>query len=150
VKEGTHDKFSDVKNPNMFLPLWAGVPLAKSEIDKIIQNHMLNPDEFYGKNHFPSLSYDHPEYVPDGQWRGRVWPHVVYWMIQTLWKHGYHEEAEQVADRLLELLLAHPWIFENYESAEGIPVGLPEYNWSLSTTLALLLGRYKDPLPSLM
>jgi hypothetical protein len=150
VKEGTHDKFSDVKNPNMFLPLWAGVPLAKSEIDKIIQNHMLNPDEFYGKNHFPSLSYDHPEYVPDGQWRGRVWPHVVYWMIQTLWKHGYHEEAEQVADRLLELLLAHPWIFENYESAEGIPVGLPEYNWSLSTTIALLLGRYKDPLPSLM
>lgn len=148
VKEGTHSKFSGAKIPNMFLPLWAGVPLAKGEIDKIVRNHMLNPEEFYGKCPFPSLSYDHPEYHPSGQWRGRVWPHVVYWMVQTLWKHGYHREAGQVVDRLLDMMLANPWIYENYESSQGKPVGIPEYNWSLSTAIQLLLERYKEPLPS--
>ena len=148
VTEGTHSKFSGVKNPNMFLPLWAGVPLAKGEIDKIIRNHMLNPEEFYGECPFPSLSYDHPEYDPTSLWRGRVWPHVIYWMIQTLWKHGYQRQAEQVVDRLLDMMLANPWIHESYESSQGKPIGQPEYNWSLSTAIQLLLERYKEPLPS--
>jgi len=148
VTEGTHSRFSGAKTPNMFLPLWAGVPLAREEIDKIIRNHMLNPKEFYGDCPFPSLSYDHPEYDPTSLWRGRVWPHVMYWMIQTLWKHGYHGEAEQVADRLLDMLLENPWIHESYESSQGKPIGQPEYNWSLSTTIQLLLERYKEPLPS--
>jgi len=148
VKEGTRSKFSGAKTPNMFLPLWAGVPLAKGEVDKIVRNHMLNPQEFYGEYPFPSLSYDHPEYDPASLWRGRVWPHVNYWMIQTLWKHGYHQEAEQVADRVLDILLANPWIHESYESSEGKPIGQPEYNWSLSTAIQLLLERYKEPLPA--
>jgi hypothetical protein len=148
VKEGTQSQFSGTKTPNMFLPLWAGVPLARDEIDKIVRNHMLNPGEFYGECPFPSLSYDHPEYDPDSLWRGRIWPHVNYWMVQTLWKHGYHREAEQVADQVLEILLANPWIHESYESRQGKPIGQPEYNWSLSSAIQFLLERYKDPLPS--
>lgn len=147
VATGTRDKFSGVKGPNMFLPLWAGVPLPKEEVKKIIERHMLNPDEFYREYPFPSLSYDNPKYNPVGYWRGRIWPHVVYWMIQTLWRQGYHAEAELTADRLLEMMAQSPQIHENYESQNGGAIGLPDYNWSLATAIELLLERYKEPLP---
>jgi hypothetical protein len=151
VKEGTREVFSGVKNPNMFLPLWAGVPLPAREVSRIVAGHMLNPDEFFRELPFPSVSYDHPQYDPQGYWRGRIWPHVVYWMIQTLWGCGYHAEAELTAERLLTMFQRTPWFHENYASATGEGwnakerIGFPDYNWSHATVIELLLERYKEP-----
>ena len=114
----------------MFLPLWAGVPLPPDQVKAIVEKHMLNPHEFFRELPFPSLSYDNPKYDPTGYWRGRIWPHVVYWMIQTLWREGYRREAEQFADRLLKMLQKTPFLHENYESAGGGGIGCPDYNWS--------------------
>jgi putative isomerase len=66
VATGTRRKFTGAKGPNMFLPLWAGVPLPRENIKEIVERHMLNPDEFYREYPFPSLSYDHPRYDPTG------------------------------------------------------------------------------------
>lgn len=153
VKLGTKEPFTRVKTPNMFLPLWAGVPLPESEIRRIIEGHMLNPKEFFGEKPFPSTSYDDPAYDPNGYWRGRVWPHFVYWIIQTLWRYGYHAEAEQTADRIIEMFQTTPWLHENYNSGTGSgwdpnrKIGFPDYNWSCATVIELLLERYKEPLP---
>ena len=68
-------------------------------------------------------------------------------MIQTLWRQGYHREAEQCADRLLKMLQKTPFLHENYESAGGGGIGCPDYNWTCATAIELLLERYKDPLP---
>ena len=130
----------------MFLPLWAGVPLPPDQVKAVVEKHMLNPKEFFREMPFPSLSYDDPKYDPTGYWRGRIWPHVVYWMIQTLWRQGYHQEAELCADRLLKMLQRTPFIHECYESAGGGRKCSPDYNWS-ATAVELLLERYKDPLP---
>jgi hypothetical protein len=153
VEEGTHNKFSGVKTPNMFLPLWAGVPLPEAEVRRIVEHHMLNPNEFFRPLPFPSLSYDDPKYDPAGYWRGRIWPHFVYWMIQTLWWTGYHKEAELTADRLLEIMQIKPWLMENFNSSpEGVKKAedrdsQPEYVWTTSAAIELLLERYKDPSP---
>jgi putative isomerase len=147
VKAGTHEKLSGVKTPNMFLPLWAGVPLGRDQINAIVRQHMLNPREFYRPLPFPSLSYDNPKYDPKGYWRGRIWPHLVYWMIQTMWHQGFHQEADQTADWLLKMFQKTPWLHENYESALGEGVGTPDYNWSCATVIELLLQRYKEPMP---
>jgi hypothetical protein len=147
VKTNTHEKLSGVKTPNMFLPLWAAVPLDQEQVKAIVERHILNPKEFYRELPFPSLSYDNPNYVPDGYWRGRIWPHVVYWMIQTLWRQGYQQQAEQTADRLLKMLEKSPWLHENYESASGAGIGQPDYNWTCATAIELLLERYKEPMP---
>ena len=153
VREGTHEKFSGVKNPNMFIPLWAGVPLPQSEIRRVVEDHMLNPKEFFRELPFPSLSYDNPKYDPKSYWRGRIWPHIAYWMVQTLWRTGYHKEAEVTADRLLNILHKTPWYMENYQSSpEGITAApdiysRPEYNWSHATVIELLLERYKETEP---
>lgn len=152
VQVGTKIPFNRVKTPNMFLPLWAGVPLPPEEIKKIIEQHMLNPNEFFGEKPFPSVSYDDPTYDPNGYWRGRVWPHFVYWIIQTLWRYGYHAEAEEIADRILKMFQSTPWLHENYNSASGSgwdpnkKIGFPDYNWSCATVIELLLERYKDPM----
>ncbi|MCC6127425.1 MAG: hypothetical protein IT426_20900 [Pirellulales bacterium] len=147
VKTGTREILSGVKTPNMFLPLWAGTPLNKAQIGAVVERHILNPREFYRDLPFPSLSYDNPKYDPQGYWRGRIWPHVVYWMIQTLWRQGYEKEAERTADRLLALLMRTPWLHENYESGQGGGIGCPDYNWTCATAIELLLERYKDPPP---
>jgi len=157
VREGTREIFSGTKGPNMFLPLWAGVPLPGDETKKVVERHMLNPDEFYRDLPFPSVSFDNPAYNPNGYWRGRIWPHMVYLMIQALWRQGYHAEADLTAKRLLAMLDRHPWFHENYNSADGsgsgtiligdwnAPIGFPEYNWTQSTAIRLLLERYKQP-----
>jgi hypothetical protein len=147
VKTGTHEQLSGVKTPNMFLPLWSGTPLDRKQIDAIVERHMLNPQEFYRDLPFPSLAYDNPKYDPQGYWRGRIWPHVVYWMIQAMWRQGREKEAEQTADRLLAMFDKTPWLHENYESAHGGGIGVPDYNWSCATVIELLLERYKDPMP---
>jgi hypothetical protein len=153
VVEGTHEKFSGVKDPNMFLPLWAGVPLPEIEVHRIIERHMLNPDEFFRELPFPSLSYDNPKYESAGYWRGRIWPHFVYWMAQTLWRNGYHKEAEVTADRLLSMMQLEPWFMENFNSDPqkigkvGEQDSQPEYVWTQSAAIELLLERYKEPTP---
>jgi len=112
VAIGTRKIFSGCKGPNMFLPLWAGVPLPEKEIHRVIETHMLNPDEFYGPHPFPSLSYDDPKFDSLGYWRGRVWPHIGTLMVEILWKYGYEKEAEQVADWYLDLYAKKPWFME--------------------------------------
>ncbi len=154
VVEGTHEKFSGVKDPNMFLPLWAGVPLPESEIHRIVEQHMLNPKEFFRKLPYPSLSYDDPKYDPAGYWRGRIWPHFVYWMAQTLWRTGYHKEAELTADRLLDMMQLEPWLMENFNSdpdkigTVGERDSQPEYIWTQAAAIELLLERYKETVPA--
>jgi hypothetical protein len=151
VVEGKHEIFSGVKDPNMFLPLWAGVPLPANEVHRIVEEHMLNPKEFFRELPFPSLSYDNPKYESGGYWRGKIWPHFVYWMAQTLWRTGYHKEAELTADRLLNMMQIQPWLMENFNSdpkkigKDGFDSSQPEYNWAQSATIEVLLERYKEP-----
>jgi glycogen debranching enzyme len=147
VKTGTHEQLSGVKTPNMFLPLWAGVPLPQAQVKAMIERHLLNPKEFYRELPFPSLSYDNAKYDPQGYWRGRIWPHVAYWMVQTLWHQGYHQEADEAAGRLVKMFEVSPWLHENYESAGGTGIGQPDYNWGCAAAIELLLERYKDPMP---
>ena len=150
VVEGTHEIFSGVKDPNMFLPLWAGVPLPESEVHRIVEQHMLDPKEFFRELPFPSLSYDNPRYESGDYWRGKIWPHFVYWMAQALWRAGYHKEAELTADRLLSMLQIQPWLMENFNSdpekigKDGFASSQPEYNWTQAVTIELLLERYKE------
>jgi hypothetical protein len=169
VKEGTREKFSGVKNPNMFLPLWAGVPLPEKEARRVIERHLLNPAEFFRPDMpVPSLSLDNPGFDPKGYWRGRIWPHINYWMIETLWRHGYHAQADQLADRMIALFKTTPWLQENYpgdpemirEMAQAVrPVesghetrgiyshssSSPDFGWSAASLIEIVLERYKEP-----
>jgi glycogen debranching enzyme len=144
VATGTRNVFSGCKGPNMFLPLWAGVPLPENEIHRIIETHMLNPNEFYRPRPFPSLSFDDPKFDPLGYWRGRVWPHIGALMLETLWKYGYEKETEQAAGWYLDLYGKSPWLRECFAGAEiEMHDGVPGQSWAAGTVVRLLLKRYR-------
>lgn len=146
VRTDNGEPFTEHLGPLLFLPLWAGVPLPEDQKRRIIEEHMLNPVEFFGSYPFPTLAYNDPLHNPHSYWRGRMWPHVVYWMIEILWENGYRDEAERTAKRVLEIFRTTPFIHECYPCDGYDPyMGLPEYNWSLATCLELLLERYKEP-----
>lgn len=155
VAEGTREIFSGVKGPNMFFPLLLDeLPLPAEEVRRIIEGHMLNPEEFYRPLPFPSLSYDDPKFDPNGYWRGRIWPHIGFVMLQILWKHGYHEQADHCAEWFLDLYAQTPWFHENYygapleapERLSGAKHGVADYNWGHATVIRLLLRRYREPI----
>jgi hypothetical protein len=130
----------------MFIPLWAGVPLSSSQAEGVIRAHMLNPVELNGALPFPSVAYNDPTYDPLAYWRGIMWPHFVYWMVESLQKNGQPQDAQRLADRLLEILARSEYLHECYETKDGKPAGIPEYNWTGAATMELLLERWKDPL----
>ena len=142
----TGEPWSRVVTPNMFITLWAGAPLARGEVDGIVRGHMLNAQEMNGLIPFPSVAYNDNSYDPLAYWRGIMWPHFVYWMVEALQKQGYTQEAERLASRLLEILSGSEYLHECYESKAGQPAGIPEYNWTAAATLELVLERWKTPL----
>lgn len=144
IKAG--EPWTRIITPNMFIPLWAGAPLSLPQVDGMIRAHMLNPLEMNGAIPFPSVAYDDQSYDPLAYWRGIMWPHFVYWMVESLQKGGHPEEAQRVADCLLEILAHSEYLHECYESKAGKPAGIPEYNWTGAATVELLLERWKDPL----
>ncbi|MGO9272711.1 MAG: amylo-alpha-1,6-glucosidase [Terriglobia bacterium] len=142
----TGEPWTRIVTPNMFIPLWAGVPLSPPQVDGVIRAHMLNPMEMNGAVPFPSVAYNDRSYDPLAYWRGIMWPHFVYWMVESLQKNGHPEDAQRVADSLLEILARSEYLHECYESKSGKPAGIPEYSWTGAATLELLLERWKDPL----
>ena len=140
------EPWTRVVTPNMFITLWAGAPLARGQVEAMVHAHMLNPEEMNGLIPFPSVAYNDKSYDPLAYWRGIMWPHFVYWMVEALQKQGYSQEAERLSDRLLEILSNSEYLHECYESKAGKPAGVPEYNWTAAATVELLLERWKAPL----
>lgn len=129
-----------------FLPLWAGVPVGEDVRRSMIEEVLLNPKHFFGPYPFPYVAYSDPTYKPDGYWRGRIWVHTTYWMLELLWYYGYQKEADAGADRLLALMDQREELYENYNSDPAHPgVGQADYNWSAATYLQLAERCYRRP-----
>jgi hypothetical protein len=138
----THEPLKTIA-PNHFIPLWAGVQLPDQLAKRMIERYLLSEQHLYGNPPFPSISYDHPKFDPFGYWRGRIWPHFTYWMIEVLWKYGFHKQADEAAERLLKMVERWPYFQENY-SGFGRPAGIPEYNWTAAAVILLILRRYRN------
>ncbi|MEX0324905.1 MAG: trehalase family glycosidase [Puniceicoccaceae bacterium] len=129
-----------------FLPLWADVPMPEAAKRDLIENHLLNPDKFFGPIPFPSVAYDHPSYDPAGYWRGRAWSHFSCWLVETLWREGYCSEADEAARRIIAW--QEMWDFRenmNTDPAELFPKGFPHYNWGCAAYCFLAERAYRDP-----
>lgn len=67
--------------------------------------HLFNPDEFYTKIPFASLSKDHPNYHPTGAyWVGGVWAPTNFAAIRGLKETGKEELAREAAMRYLDAI----------------------------------------------
>lgn len=150
-----------IKDWTCFVPLWAGiVPPARAKI--LIEKHLLNPSEFWGKHGVPSLSFDEvlynnarrgfiPGYHTVSNWQGPVWIVSNFMIMQGLLHYGYPEQARQISIDMVRLLAADirksGGAHENYNSITGEALWAPHFgSWDLLTDqLVGEADRNEDP-----
>lgn len=86
---------SGVKTIASFWALLAG-GMAPQRQNRLVA-HLRNPAEFHRPHVVPSLSFDHPDYDPEGgYWIGSVWPSTNYMILRGLRNSGCHALAHEI------------------------------------------------------
>jgi len=104
----------------------------------LIEDVLLDPNQFFGTIPFPSVAYDECTYSPNRYWRGKAWPHVSTWLIEMLKAEGYEKEARVAARRLLAAWSELGFPSENLSTDPYRPDGgFADYNWGCAAVLLL-------------
>lgn len=115
-------QFSTRLSPTNFYPLLTG-QVPENRARRMIQEHLLNPKEFWGDYPLPSSPYNDPAFPEQSYWRGRVWAPLnlfVYWGLKL---SGFSSEAKALAEKSKKLFLknweSHGYVGENYNAITG-------------------------------
>ena len=66
----------------------------------------------------PTVAMDDPKFGANAMWRGDMWPATTYLVACGLNRYGYHDVAQQLADRMRRLIAEHG-INERYNALTG-------------------------------
>jgi putative isomerase len=128
------------EGPEGWIPLWA--ELSDTKQAKSVLHMMQNKSKFNTKVPLPTLTADHIKFDPTkGYWRGPVWLDQVYFGINGLHKYGYHKEADDFLNKLLqnaEGLSGQSPIRENYHPSSGKGLNARNFSWSAAHLLMLI------------
>ena len=121
-KDLTTGQFTARKAPPHFYPLLAGVPTPE-QAARMVNEHLLNPREFYGEYMLPSISRDDPAYADNSYWRGRIWAPMNFLVYMGLRNYALPEARALMAEKSKALLLQE-WreerhVHENYNADTG-------------------------------
>jgi len=148
--DGRHEKVK-VLTPAVWFPAWLNATDDKAKVKRVIEEHLLNPEEFFGKYPIPSVAYNSPFYDKREKgcyWQGQIWLVTAYSAYDTLKKHGYKKEALDLKRRLLSMMSTPEkgGIHENYNALTG-EVGctghagkpaLSQFGWSSTFVIEML------------
>lgn len=118
-------QFSTRLSPTLFYPLFAHAATA-GQARRMVEEHLLNPNEFWGDWVIPSLARDDPAFRDQNYWRGRIWGPMNYLVYLGL--HNYPGEPFAQARRQLAqksfALFSQEWtrkghVHENYNAVTG-------------------------------
>lgn len=131
-----------------FWPMWGRIAEEK-HVEGLVQ-HLKDDKEFNRPHRVPTLSADHPQYNPQGDyWRGSVWAPTNHMITKGLTAHGRHELARTIVENHLDNVLAvfqkTGTVWENYapESASpGDPASPDFVGWSATGPIAQLIEHY--------
>jgi putative isomerase len=122
--------------------LWVNV--ATQEQAETVKNKMMNPQKFYTKIPFQTMSADHPKFDPlKGYWRGPNWLDQAYFGVKGLRNYGFNKEADQATIQILDgaegLLEKGKAIRENYHPITGQGLHAQNFSWSAAHIIMLLI-----------
>ncbi len=91
-----------------FAPLYAGIA-PKEYAKRAIEEHLLNPEEFWSDYGLRSMAKNEPIYNTvessnPSNWQGPIWVVSTYIMYVSLLNYGYKAEANKVAENLINTL----------------------------------------------
>jgi hypothetical protein len=109
-------------SPTSFFPLIAGVA-PRERAERMVQEHLLNEDEFWGAYVVPSISRSDPAYPDNDYWRGRIWGPFNFLLAEGLRRYRFDDVAAELARKGLEMFLRN-WredggVYENYNAETG-------------------------------
>lgn len=128
--------FSLRLSPTNFYPLLARIP-SPEQAERMINEHLMNPEEFWGEFVLPSISRNDKAFKHNNYWRGRIWPPMNFLVAEGLKRYDFYEQSFMLTEKSLKLFKAE-WdeknhIHENYNSVNGqgddVLNSEPVYNW---------------------
>jgi hypothetical protein len=114
--------FSTIISPTNFYPL-LGKAASQKQADRMIKEHLLNPEEFNTKWMLPSISKKEDSYKDQEYWRGRIWGPMNFLVYLGLLNYDFPEARKILAQKSNQLFLENTkingWVFENYNGITG-------------------------------
>jgi Trehalase len=133
-------RFSKRLSPTNFYPLLAGIATPE-QAKRIVHEHLINPEEFWGKYVIPTASRNDPAFPDQYYWRGDIWGPTNYLVYQAINRYGEDEVALEFAKKSYDLFMedwrAHQRTNEQYYAWGGSAGGDVHYTWG---ALLCLIG----------
>lgn len=109
-------------SPTLFYPLLAQAP-DSTQARRMIEEHLTNPDEFWGEWVIPSSPRNDPSFRDNEYWRGRIWAPLNFLVYMGVRNYDFPEVRKELADKseslLLKSWLSDGYVFENYNAVDG-------------------------------
>jgi len=97
--------------------------LPRANVDRMIDEHFYNEDEFWGEYIIPTIAKNDPGYPDQEYWRGRIWGPTNYLTYLSLKKQNLKKPCADLAEKSRNLILKewleHGHVHENYNGATG-------------------------------
>ena len=115
-------QFSRRVSPTNFYPLLARAA-TPAQAQTMIQKHLLNPNEFWGRWVIPAIARDDPAFGDQDYWRGRIWGPMNFLVYLGLRNYDAPDTRRDLAQKSYELFLKE-WkekghVHENYNAITG-------------------------------
>ena len=136
------NKFIKGEGSEGWTALWANA--ATQEQAETVKEKMMNPNKFFTKVPFQTMSADHEKFDPlKGYWRGPNWLDQAYFGVKGLRNYGFNEDADKGTVQILEgaegLLGKGKSIRENYHPLTGEGLHAQNFSWSAAHVIMLLM-----------
>ena len=138
-------------SPTNFYPLVGGTA-TPHQADRMIREHLLNPQEFWGDWVIPSIARSDPAFRDQDYWRGRIWGPMNYLVYLGLLNYDQSAARKQLAQKSLALF-EKEWtekghVHENYNAITGSGDDVSSsdrfYHWGALLGLIGALENKKD------
>jgi len=109
-------------SPTNFYPLLARAATPE-QARRMIREHLLNPEEFWGKWVIPATPRNDPAFQDQNYWRGRIWGPMNFLVYLGLRNYDEPTARAELAEKSLELFKgewdAKHHVHENYNAITG-------------------------------
>ena len=125
-------EFTRRLSPTSFYPMLAGIA-TPGQAERMVKEHLLNPQEFWGKYVIPSIARNDPAFPDQFYWRGSIWGPTNYLVYEGLKRYKFDRTAFQVAQKSYDLFMddwrTNQQDDEQYLAWGGRAKGDPHYTW---------------------
>ena len=95
----------------------------QEEAERMVTEHLLNPNEFYGEWMIPSIARNVPAFKSQDYWRGRIWGPMNFLVYLGLRNYKMTEARKILAEKSSRLMMENVsrsgYIYENYNALTG-------------------------------